>query len=418
MKYAQVSKEINFAYELGGNSDLNDLIQRGISERTQDIVEYLLKSEHRFLGALIVAVWGGNPNFTSVVMENDEGLLSGLDNAFGVLTFDGSQQYFALDGQHRLKAIKDSLKKNPELGSEEICVILVSHYETPEGKERTRRLFTNINRYAKTTTKGENIALDEDDGFSIIVRRLINEHEFFKKDGRVIVFTRNDQQGEIKIASGTIPVGHKKAFTTIATLYEMLKDIGHKLDSSMNLSHRPKDDVLEKSFNILSSRIDDLLTNCGDLKNRLESVLNAKDIRCPKDHEGEGHPFMRSLIQRSITRCIKNIMQRDSIEWNDIMTRLSKLDWKLSAPPWNSVISLNDGKVKMLTQRDNVTLLDELLIVHIAPGSKSEIKRALTNYKRVRGSAYPIKEELLFKNLPVQLIPSPMDPLLDESGKI
>jgi DNA sulfur modification protein DndB len=399
MKYAQVAKEIQFAYELGGNSDLNSLIQRGISTRTRDIVEYLLKSEHRFLGALIVAVWGGNPNFTSVQMENDEGLLAGLDNAFGVLTFDGSQQYFALDGQHRLRAIKDSIKKNQELGKEEICVILVSHFETDEGKERTRRLFTNINKNAKSTTKGENIALDEDNGFSIITRRLINEHNFLKEDGRVIVFTRNDQEGEISIASGTIPNAHKKAFTTITTLYEMCCDIGHELDTTMKLSQRPTDDVLEDSYKILSERIDQLLLKCGNIPQKF-ATQSAKDIRCPKGKEGEGHAFMRSMIQRAVTRCMKNVLEQNSVKWEDLTDRLQKLDWRLSAAPWVSVVNNNGGKIKMLTGRDYVALLDELLKVHLAPNSKSEIKRALSKYKELKNHKYPLQEDAFYSNLP------------------
>jgi DNA sulfur modification protein DndB len=409
MKYAQVSKEVQFAYELGGNSDLNNLIQRGISSRTKDIVQYLLNSPHRFLGALIVAVWGGNPNFTSVQMENDQGLLDGLDNAFGVLTFDGSEQYFALDGQHRLRAIKDAIKNKPELGAEEICVILVSHFETTEGKERTRRLFTNINKYAKTTTKGENIALDEDNGFAIITRRIISEHNFLKDDGRVIVFTRNDQEGEIAIASGTIPNGHKKAFTTITTLFEMLKDLGHELDMSMNLSLRPTDDVLEESYNILSQRLDDVMKNCGDIQGSLIKVLSAKDLRCPKNKEGDGHPFMRSMIQRAVTRAIAKLVERRNIEWDDLLKRLNALDWRLSAAPWISVVSLNGNKVKMLTGRENVELLDDLLIAHLAPNTKSEIKRALAQYKEIRGTKYPISEELLYKNIIATTNPESID---------
>lgn len=399
MKYAQVSKEINFAYELGGNSDLNNLIQRGITSRTKDIVDYLLKSSHRFLGALIVAVWGGNPNFTSVQMENDQGLLDGLDNAFGVLTFDGSEQYFALDGQHRLRAIKDAIKNKPELGSEEICVILVSHFETQEGKERTRRLFTNINKYAKTTTKGENIALDEDNGFAILTRRVISEHNFLKEEGRVIVFTRNDKEGEISIASGNIPPGHKKAFTTIATLFEMLKDIGHELDISMNLSFRPTDDVLEDSYNILSQRLDEILINCGDIPGSFSKVLTAKEIRCPKNKEGNGHPFMRSMIQRAVTRVIAKLIERKTVNWEILLKRLSNLDWRLSEAPWISVVSLNGDKVKMLTGRNNVELLEDLLLVHLAPNSKSEIKRALAKFKEIRGDKYQIPEETLYTNL-------------------
>ena len=64
-----------------------------------------------------------------------------------------------LMGNIDYRAIKDALKKNPELGADEICVLLVSHYDTEEGRKNTRRLFTNINKNAKSTTKGERISL-------------------------------------------------------------------------------------------------------------------------------------------------------------------------------------------------------------------------------------------------------------------
>src|SRR4051812_48039710 len=156
MKYAEVARQVNFAFELGGNADLNTMIQRGISNRTEAITRYLVESHHRFLGALIVATWGGDPEYVPLTMDDPEGMLRGLDREFGVLTLDGTHQFFALDGQHRLKAIKDAIKVNPELGAEDIAVLLVSHYNTADGQERTRRLFTNINRNAKNTTTAEN----------------------------------------------------------------------------------------------------------------------------------------------------------------------------------------------------------------------------------------------------------------------
>ncbi len=150
MKYAEVANNVHFAHEIKANEDYSTIVQRGLSDRAAAIKEYLLKSEHRFLGAIIVAVYGGNPNYIPVSMEDPDGMLSGLDRQFGVLTFDGSQSYFALDGQHRLKAIKDAVRQKPELGADDIAVIVVSHFETAEGNRRTRRLFTNINRNPKT----------------------------------------------------------------------------------------------------------------------------------------------------------------------------------------------------------------------------------------------------------------------------
>ncbi|WP_022665363.1 DNA sulfur modification protein DndB [Desulfospira joergensenii] len=400
MKYAAVSREINFAHELGGNTDLSTLIQRGITSRTRDIVEYLTASKHRFLGALIVAAWGGNPIYSPVQMEENEELLNGLDNQFGVLTFDGTQQYFALDGQHRLRAIKDAIKINPELGSEEIAVILVSHYETEEGRTKTRRLFSNINKNAKSTTKAENIALDEDDGFAIIARRIITEHPFLKENGRVVVFSKQGDEGDIKLAGEAISKTHKKALTTLSCLYNTIKELGFDLDSTMtNPNKRPTAKVVDDSYDILIDRLNDLYKNCGNIQEEMEKIGNARELRAPKDNEIMGHAYMRPVIQRSIARVLKEVVTQGQLTWDEAIAKLQTLDWKISSPPWCSIVRVDGSKVKMTGQRDFVKLLDSTLHIHLAPPSKQAIKRAIQEYKNLKAEKYPVLVEELEKNI-------------------
>lgn len=398
MKYAEVSRQIDFAYELGGNSELNTLIQRGLSARTGDIRDYLIKSEHRFLGALIVAAWGGAPNYTPMSMEDPDGFMSGLDRQFGVLTFDGTQQYFALDGQHRLKAIKEAIKANPEIGKEDICVIMVSHYDSSEGKVRTRRLFTNINRNAKATTGAENIVLDEDDGAAIITRRLVTEHPFLSRKGVVKVFTMVGEEGELRLAPANVPQTDKLAWTTLSTLYDMVGHLSFDLDASMQKrSARPTDDVLEASYGVIASRLDDLLKAAGNIPSKLADGVNAREIRAPKGKEGEGEAFMRPVVQKAVTRVVRSIVHQDVLSWADVMTRIAGLEWHLGAAPWLSIF--NPTNAKMISAKENVELLDDLFYVHLAASSKQAIVRARKSYKEVKGATYPVTEEALQKNI-------------------
>ena len=398
MKYAQVAKEIGFAFELGGNSDLNTLIQRGISDRTKDIVSYLLTSPKRFLGSLIVAAWGGHPQYIPVKMDDSDGVIEGLDSNFGVLTFDGGQQYFALDGQHRLKAIKEAIKKNPELGNEEISVILVSHYNTEEGRESTRRLFSNINKNAKSTSSSENIALDEDDGFAIINRQLLTDDDFFKEDGRVSIFSKKSDDGNIKLATS---VGQSSpALLSLKQLYEMVSDLGFNLNKEMsNKNIRPSDATLEDSFKIIQERIDELFKACGDIKNKYLASPNPKELRTPTPPI-DGHPFMRGIVQRSVSKVARNIIDTKLLSWEIVLERLGSLNWRLGDAPWCAVVHSEDGKVRMLTNRDNKKLLEDLLMCHIAPQSKKEIRRARKQFSTLFGGAkYPVSEDALFSNL-------------------
>ncbi|MFZ4207051.1 DNA sulfur modification protein DndB [Streptomyces sp. Z38] len=407
MSYAAVAREINFAHELGGNQDLGTMIQRGVGARTSEITNYLLTNENRFLGAIIVAAWGGAPEYLPLEMEkNPENgdVLAGMDRNFGVLTFDGTHQFFALDGQHRLRAIKDAIKRNPELGREDITVIVVPHFDDEAGRRRTRRLFTNINRNAVKTTAQENIALDEDDGFAILTRRLLDDHEFLRQEGVVQVFSKVGNEGELKLATRQVGVTGT-AWTTIGVLYDLLTDLGFGLHESMNkTSQRATDDILDESYEVLAKRIDELLTACGNMRERYEAHAAPKDLRAPKGRDGDGHPFMRPAIQVQVVRAARHIIEQQLLEWPQLLQRLSELNWKLTSAPfsvvWQETLD-SSRKGKMIPAKENNQALYELLLVHLAPASRAQIDRALRAYRQVKNERYPVTAEELARRLPL-----------------
>lgn len=392
MKYAEVARQVSFAYELGGNRDLNSMIQRGISARTDDIVKYLINNEHRFLGALIIACWGGDPEYVELKMADPEGILEGVDRDFGVLTFDGTQQYFALDGQHRLRAIKDAIKKDPEIGSEDIAVLIVSHYETAEGKERTRRLFTNINRNAKVTSAAENIALDEDDGYSVLTRRLLTDHPFLSSEGVVKVFTSIGEDGEMRLAGNSVSATDKRAWSTIVVLRDLVQQLWYPNDGGALLD-RPSAEKLDDAYEIIVKRLDRLLDSCGDVVGRLTSAATARDVRAPKGSEEMGHPMFRPVIQRAVVRVVRSIVVQGELSEMEVFSRLSELDWRIGEPPWSAVY--NSEKHGMIAGKEFSALLLELLYVHLAPASTQAVKRARRQFKMLRGMNYPAQESTL-----------------------
>ena len=408
MKYAQVAREVQFAHDLGGNQDLGTMIQRGIGKRTKDITQYLLTNENRFLGSLIVAVWGGHPEFTPLIMsaeEEKQELLEGIDRDFGVLTFDGTHRYFALDGQHRLKAIKDAVNKDDTLGAEDVSVIIVPHFDTTDGRRRTRRLFTNINRNVKTTTAQENLALDEDDGFAIITRRLLEEHPLLKRDDVVRVFTSQGQNGDLRLAYRQVPQG-SPAWTTMGVLYDMIRQIGYDLDPSMyKTAQRTTDAVLDASYDIISARLDELMEACGNLRAEYEAAAHPKELRAPKGHEGDGHAFMRPVIQAQITKAIRSVIDEGVLSWDDAMMRLRNLEWKVSCAPFSAVWLPNldaPRRGKMLATKENSDLLYSLLLVHFAPTSKAQIARAVKAYKDLKREGYPVHVDELAALIPAE----------------
>ena len=421
MTYAAVKNQINFAYEkLGKNRELEMLLQRGITSRTEVISEYLQTNGQRFLGALTVGVWGGNPDFQEVGMADRSGLMAGIDDDWGLLVLNGDETYFAIDGQHRLQAIKDAVARKPELGSEKIAVLFVPHYDTAEGRERTRRLFTSINRKAQRTTKAENIALDEDDGIAIVTRRLLDEHDLLGRDGVVRIFSRPPAaDGRFTLAGAAIPRTDPRAWTNMGTLYEMLRPrdpstgpgrrrptaLGFGLHPSMCArpedALRPSGPVLDESYATLSRRLDDLLDACGGLRGALADAAahgTARALRAPEDGEERGHALMRPIVQRHLAQTLGFLVgDQQRLTWDEALARLRGLDWELGQPPWTAVF--NEGTKRMLTGRDNTTLLRLMLEAHLAPASKRQIADARREYKDLIGADYPVSADALAARL-------------------
>ena len=294
--------------------------------------------------------------------------------------------------------------KDPTLASEDIGVIVVPHFDDAEGKQRTRRLFTNINRNAKPTSVQEDIALDEDDGFAIETRRLLEDHPWLSKEGIVTVFRKVGTEGELKLATRNVTVG-SSAWTTIGVLYDVLHYLGFDLDILMyDKTRRAPDDVLDASYGALSKRIDEFVDACGNVRKRMENAKSVREVRSPKGQEGEGHPFMRPVIQVTVARAVNHLLEQKQLTWEEALKRLSQLDWRLSAPPWLSVFV--EAKGTMAAGKQFTDLLFKLILVHLAPRNKAEIHRAIVDFKALKGKRYPVTED----ELAVRIVPAPTAP--------
>ena len=122
MSMRELSENVDFATDVYDDHTLSEAIQRVLNESRAktSIASYLVKQKDRFFSSIVVAALDGNPNWYPVTMEDDPrfALFKGdkrLSESFGVLSFDGTQNYYALDGQHRLKAIKSLVDPTSEM---------------------------------------------------------------------------------------------------------------------------------------------------------------------------------------------------------------------------------------------------------------------------------------------------------------
>ena len=196
--------------ELHKSELLSGMIQRSITNNYRSIANYLKTQEERFFNALVLAVYDGKPVWNEIRLEDYEG----EDNYnLGMLTLSDKEKIFPVDGQHRVAGIKKALEIDRSLENERIAVIFVGHSKDDEGMQKTRRMFSTLNRYAKPVSLRDIIALDEDDIVAIASRNLIDKTDLFVGDRILDAKTK------------AIPDGNNTALTSIITYYECNKEL-------------------------------------------------------------------------------------------------------------------------------------------------------------------------------------------------
>ncbi len=251
MSVKQLTERVKFAEEIHnirGSKKLSSLIQRELDNRAPEIAEYLRSNEDRFFNSLVVAVYGGSPNwheFDIKLSDNidDDDLDVTAKYSIGYLSFDNSEHLFALDGQHRLAGLTAAMKKNKDFGNEELSVIIISHQNTKTGLRRTRKLFTTLNKTAIPVSKRQIIALDETHVSAITTRRLVEEHEKISKNDLI----------DIEGKTANLPSTDMKHITNIINVYDTLNILFkgiffNKSESKFRdfVRIRPKDEILEQ----------------------------------------------------------------------------------------------------------------------------------------------------------------------------
>ncbi len=387
MTASDLAGQVRFASEVWDSKALDHWIQRALNEnRAKDeISAYLAKHDDRFFNSIVVAAIDGNPTFFPVQIADDPqfALIADdrMNSSFGVLRFDGTQKYYALDGQHRLKAVKALIENEtpfvPPSGfsEEEFSVILVVQKENETQEEfmrKYRRLFSHLNRHAKPMDKATTIIMEEDDAFAIITRRLVQEHEFFS-------WIEGDSTRVRCEKSENMRVG-EVYFTNIITLYKMTRTLLTTPERNNSpewgengkefLKMRPTDQDLEKLYDELCCYWDAILEILPDL--RKDTKLMRSDHS--EDQIVDGEVTTNSLLFRPIGQLLLAEVVRAKLnhDLDDMDTftakqiektieRLKLVDWRLYSPPWRNLLFVyeqDEDKWKMRNEERKEAIVE------------------------------------------------------------
>ena len=82
---------------------LSKIIQENTADNYKSIANYLETQEERFFNALILAVYDGQPMWNEIQLDD---YIEENSYNLGILTLNGEEKIFPVDGQHRVAGIK------------------------------------------------------------------------------------------------------------------------------------------------------------------------------------------------------------------------------------------------------------------------------------------------------------------------
>lgn len=379
MKAKEVCEKLVIPKDMEGWEDLSleERYQRDISLNRvkKEIAPYFSNDKDRFTGSIIAAIQNDeNVTFERVteVASRMPALYQKSASGLGLLTLSGGEVLVPLDGQHRTKAFKyaitgkddqnrdiEGVDGDPDLGKEDIVVILVRY-----DARRSRRIFNKVNRYARPTSKGQNLITDDDDVVAVLVRQEVV--------GQLI------NARLVSITSASLNVKAPE-FTTLATLYEGSLDI-LKAKGHPKFAQRPdaaKEKVLKaelvdtwsalvEGLNTFRLAVDDPAETGDDKRReiRRDSILG-KPI-------GQLATVRASMELRYGTR--------HGLPMHGVVERLNAVPWSVTEPLWQGVLM---SGTKMRSGKTAATLAADL-IAYVAHADNWENDEAESLLERIR----------------------------------
>jgi DNA sulfur modification protein DndB len=394
MKAAELTRKLTIPADLPEWRDqtLEEKFQRDISYSRvkKHIAPYLANDPERFFGAFIVDIYNGeNVRFEPLndVVHNIPSLYEQAGNVLGFLYMEGEEVLVPLDGQHRLAAIRFAIsgrdekdreiphmEPNLDIGNDVCTVILVKHDD-----QKARKIFNKINRYAKSTSKSDNLITADDDIIAVISREtIVNE----------VIKPR------LVSLSNTLPASSPH-FTTLGIVYdstrEILEDTHGKIDDKVLPS--PADQTVYK--NQADEFWDKILDKIGIFNDALMNQDEAGDDKRIEIRQEYtlGKPIIQFALICAIIRLTDPNDDSTRLGIDEVCDRINQVNWRVDNPLWQRVL-MNGSSV--IAGKQSAKYASRFIAYYLGQqlDEEQELSRLHEKYVDLIGRDDPLPEPL------------------------
>lgn len=360
MAAGELIKSVGIAKEMPEWPDMTaeERMQRECDIRrvVEEIVPYVIEDPDHFFSSLIIDVYSG---FEEIQFEPLESVAKGIPFAYknpmrdmGFITLPGKERLIALDGQHRLLSLKiaicgqmgvpggikpfqalSRLEPHPEITNDELSIILVEHTDTT----KIRKIFNKVNKYAKQTSRSDNIITSDDDTFAVIAKRLFREGEPLAPVGGIEL---------VNWKSNTLSQ-RSKNLTTLSALYTVAETI--LKDENLSSKALPNAEKLEWAYQQVAKFWKVSLDKIEAFREYL--VLTMKDS--PVSQLRENNLLLKPVTQMALAH-VALFARRHGLSWEEIAERLNRMNWSFENDLWFNLLIIGSANKKMITGKESI----------------------------------------------------------------
>lgn len=337
--------------------------------RQADLATYLLQDRNHKFGTILAVLspswvddpnhefWGSDGRAVRNAMHYES-----LDSTGELVLLDLSDvKAYALDGQHRVMGIrgvqevlggalvirskdgaekkrmpKDELLKRLDVDVSAIRQVLdekinveyipavVAGETREEASRRIRSVFVAINNYAKKVTGGENILLSENDGSSIVARRIAHTPIFRNLDG----------SSRVNWKDKNLSASDDQHVMTLAVLQEATEEARKRLHPKFvwdplfkTVPVRPHEDELAE----LEKELQEILEKARELPifRRIDQGDSIKELRdFPEDSSATdgGHLLLRPIGIKMLIAAIADCLAEGTQDLDRLFRKVEQFD--------------------------------------------------------------------------------------------
>lgn len=390
MKTKDVISRTECATEYFSKEDWSEMgadgqMQREPSKRyLTDIAPYLLRTKKRFFNSIVVLLDPKLCQFKSldeypVKVGSEFKPVSKLvdfdyqDKAatIGFLSIKDTGHMLILDGQHRMLALRAVLTKREELEKvlakqedsyenylnhgvfeDDISVIFVNL----ENKKDQRKVFGDINTYAKTVSQKERIFISEDNGYYKITQDFVSNNPF-----------RDDFVNFVNLKGTSLPDRSTK-LTTGKHINEMVEYISIEAGYKFPKQGLPSENDLDTAKKLCRDFLTSFFTKIKAYNLAFEDMASIPVLREHSNHNKYALLF-KPMPQVSLLQAVHYMKEHTDMDEDAIYRSINKIDWSIDkGSQWEGIVMTNDQTI--LTGKAVQDRLRDLIIYFVLGESK------------------------------------------------